>query len=118
MKPTDGMKMWARVIRDLKPGDFVMLLDPNSRPRKTRVVKAGTKNVYVEAGSAPFDRETGKIKDKYGNEEILAVVAYQARVAVEEARKRLGELGIRFDRTVTAKRVLSAMDALREWAKM
>lgn len=82
---------------DVKVGEEVVVSNVNFGIRYTRVTKVGPKNIFVLGDSSPFDRRTGRIKDKYGHSIILTVAKYHESLLAGSAREEIQSLGLMFN---------------------
>lgn len=97
-------------VRDLKPGDVVFVHIRNFAPRRGKVAKVGPKNLYIEGGKKPFDRDTGRIKDDYGDTHLKTIERHEYDERLGRARGRLSDFGIVF-RLGTSDEKLLAIEA-------
>jgi len=98
----------------LKVGDECMIVNRNFGDTRTRVVKVGRTNLYVDTGGGvPFDRESGLVKDNHGNRSIVTVAEYEGRLAEAKAIAALARIGVTVDRGVDRSRVLLIAATLR-----
>lgn len=113
--------MTMKSIKDLAVGDDVYLTDPNHPACRVKVGKVGRKNLFLNGlrhrASTPYDRETGRAKDAYGNARLVTVEQFKLNAAAQSARDRLGKYGVTLDRSMSPERAIAALEALQEWIK-
>lgn len=77
---------------DLKPGDPVVVNDLNRGARRTEVSKVGAK--YLHVGRSSFDRLTGRVNDRYGNQYAYSMSEWDSLESVRVAKEKLRSLGL------------------------
>ncbi len=107
-----------KTLADLVAGDPVVMRDVNRKgPRHTKVVKVTKQSIHIECDTTPYDRETGRCKDKWGHQTITTVEQDDLNVREEAARTALRDIGVNVEPFYRTKLKPEQIIALAEYAK-
>lgn len=101
-----------KTTQELQPGDSAYLYTRNFGSRLVLIEKVGSKNLFVQGNKKPFERETGRCKDGYGDMRLQTVEQYEHDTRMQTARKRITDFGLIIQLGTSDEKILAIEAAL------